>query len=158
MEKRISVLTILTTIGVIIVIVSGIYTLGQYVDNRIKHTVNDEQFIKKVASHVRPYVIFDENETIHVDGGAMQYLEKIEVEQVVRKAEEQSLPGFNIIITPKSHLAYAPLLETITPTMFYVTHKRGSHHQWIYELTAGWTVEGPDGEKEPSRFRLEILR
>ena len=155
MGKQISISNYLKTILVIIGVVGGIYAFVQFIDFRIEHTVNNEQFIKKVSSHVRPFVIFDENETIFVDGGAMQYLDKIEVEQVMRR--EGSYPGLNIIITPKSHLTYAPLLETFAPTMYNVTYKRGSQHQWIYKLTAELTL-GPDDEKEPSRFRLEILR
>lgn len=158
MKNETSLRNVSTIIVNIITILGVSFGLLLYLDNRVKSTMNDEQFIKKVASHVRPYVIFDANETIHVDGGAMQYLEKIEVKQVVRKGKAGSRSGLDIIITPKSHLAYAPALETITPTMFYVTHKRGSRHQWIYELTPGWTVTGPDDKEETDRFRLEILR
>jgi hypothetical protein len=158
MEERISVSKILKFFGVIIVIGGFLYGAMQYIDQRIKHSMNDERFIKKVASHVRPYVIFDVNETIHVDGGAMQYLEKIEVKIVARKEKETGLPRLDIIITPKNHLAYAPVLETMSLTTFYVAHKRGSRHQWIYELTATSRIVGPSDEVELERFRLEILR
>lgn len=156
MGKRISISNNLKNILLIIGVVGGIYAFIQFIDFRIKHTVNDEQFIKKVASHVRPYVIFDENESIEIEGGAMQYLESIEVERVVVMKEDA--PRFNITITPKNHLAYAPLLEAVIPVMFDITSKRGKGHQWIYELTAGWNAVSSDKENEPYRFRLEILR
>ena len=37
-----------------------IYAFQAYLDNRVKNIINDEDFIRKVASNVRPYVIFDE--------------------------------------------------------------------------------------------------
>lgn len=156
MGKRISrVSQILQTIAVIIAIIGGFYIVGLHIDSRIKHIVNDEQFIKKVSSHVRPFVIFDENETIYVEGGAMQYLEKIEVEQTV--GEKGDLQSLKIIITPRSHLVYAPLLEIHSLITFYVTNRRGIGHQWVYELTPLFEVSGPN-TTEVHRFRLEILR
>lgn len=156
MGKRISISNSLKKILVIIGVVAGIYGFVQHIDSRIEYAVNDEQFIEKIASRVRPFVLFDENETIHVDGGAMQYLEKIEVKQVVKNKKYNK--GLNIIITPKSHLAYAPVLEITTLSEYYVTCKRGSRHQWIYELILTRFVSGPSDEKEPTHFRLEIIK
>ena len=55
---------------------SVIYGCILFIDSRIEHATNDEQFIIRVSSHVRPYVIFDVNSSILVDGGAMEYLEE----------------------------------------------------------------------------------
>ena len=62
------------------------FTVYQLIDSRIEQAINDEQFIRRVSSHVRPYVIFDVNSSILVDGGATQYLEKIEVEKGTKNA------------------------------------------------------------------------
>ena len=155
MGKQISISNSLKTILPIMGVVGGIYAFTRFIDFRIEHAVNNEQFIKKVASHVRPYVIFDEDGAIHVDGGAMQCLEEIEVEQTVK---EGRLKHLKFIVTPKSYLANAPLLEIYSLITFYTTNRRGSGHQWVYELTPAASISGPDNIKEVHRFRLEILR
>ncbi|MHC4171790.1 MAG: hypothetical protein ACYTBX_08590 [Planctomycetota bacterium] len=109
------VLRLALSIAVILPVVFGIL---EFLDWRIRDAMNDEQFIRKVASHVRPYVIFDANDAIHVNGGAMQYLEKIEVEIGTR---EGSIVPVKINITPKHHLSYPPLIETLGAERFMFT-------------------------------------
>jgi len=135
----------LTAIGLIIAIVLGI---NELIDRRIEN----EQFIRKVAANIRPYVIFDANESILVDGGAMQALEQIKVEI---GTEEGTLP-VKILVTPKYHLAYPPLIEKLGAGRFIYTPnpKRGPGHQWIYEFeVVHWRAD-----ETPVCFRLEILR
>jgi len=100
------ILAILGVIVVIFSIIAGLYGLEKYIDSCIDQAINNDRFIKKVASHIRPFIIFDAKGTIHADMGAMQYLERIEVDT------EYSL-GFKIIITPKHHLIYEPVLEKL---------------------------------------------
>lgn len=139
------VLKFLTAIGLIIAIVLSI---NELIDRRIEN----EQFIRKVSSHIRPYVIFDINESILVDGGAMQALEQIKVEIGTEKG---TIP-VKIVVTPTRHLAYPPLIEKLGAGRFIHTPnpKRGTGHQWIYEFeVVHW-----DDDKTPVRFRLEILK
>ena len=139
---------LLTAIGLIIAIVLGI---NELIDRRIEN----DQFIRKVAAHIRPYVIFDENGSILVDGGAMQDLEKIEVESEVKEGE--NYPNLKIIVTPKHHLVYPPIIESLLPIMFDITDERGEGNKFIYQLVPGWNAIDPD-KKVVLRFRLEILK
>lgn len=139
------VLVFLTAIGLIIAIVLGI---NELIDRRIEN----EQFIRKVAAHIRPYVIFDVNESILADGGAMQALEQIKVEI---GTEDGTLP-VKIVVTPKYHLAHPPLIEKLGAGRFIHTPnpKRGVGHQWIYEFEVVHWEE----DETPVCFRLEIIR
>ena len=155
MSDEISASTIMKTIALIIAVVVGIYGSIQFIDVRIEHAVNDEQFIRRVSSHVRPYVIFDVNSSILVDGGAMQYLEKIEVEETGKK--DGTILPIKIVVTPTHHLTYPPLVEKLGAGRFIHTPnpKRGTGHQWIY---AELEVSHWEADKTPISFRLEILK
>jgi hypothetical protein len=100
----------------------------------------------------RPYVIFDVNSSILVDGGAMQYLEKIEVEQT--GPQNGTIP-IKIVVTPTHHLAYPPLIEKLGAGRLIHTPnpKRGTGHQWIYDELE---VVHWESDKVPIHFRLEI--
>ena len=150
MPDKISISTIAKTIALMITIMAGIYGSMSFIDSRVEKIVNDEQFIRKVASYVRPYIIFDEKGSVFMDGGAMQYLEK--PPEVVTKDRGD----YQISISPKAYLAQAPLIESIGLTIFHISSKRGHGLQWIYELKALFK-SGAD-INEPERFRLEILK
>lgn len=144
---------------VIISIVGAIYGFGKYIDGRIERAVRDEEFIKKVASRVRPYVIFDASEVIHVDGGAMEYINGIKVDERLLRPWAKMLEPMTIIVTPKQHLKYGPLLEHLGIYDFYVSSKRGKRHEWVYKLVyLGGAQLGEEERKVPILFRLEILQ
>ena len=152
---------IIKTVIVVLGLLLTLYALQDYLNNSIRRIVNDEQFIRKVASHVRPYVIFDVGGTIHVDGGAMQYLEKIETKEVAtvkKEGEEEShVYELRIIVMPKKHLAYSPLIETVGELRSIIIYdaKRGIGHQWVYQAL----IRSPyGGDIKTQKFRLEILR
>ena len=154
MPDKISVSTIMKAIVLIIAVVSGIYGSIHFIDVRIEHAVNDEQFIRRVSSHVRPYVIFDVSSSILVDGGAMQYLEKIEVKETGTR--DSTIP-IKIVVIPTHHLAYPPLIEKLGAGRLILTPnpKRGTGHQWIYDEL---DVVHWEEDKTPISFRLEILK
>jgi hypothetical protein len=153
--------TVLKGVVVVLGLLLTLWALQSHLEGIIRSIVNNEEFITKVASHVRPYVIFDACGTIHVDGGAMQYLEKIEVEKAgtVRKAGEQEshIDELKIIVTPKFHLTYAPLVEALGELRSIIIYdpKRGVGHQWIYQAL----IRPPHGgDIKTQKFRLEVLR
>lgn len=161
MPDKISTSTIMKTVVLVIALVVGIYGSIQFIDNRIEHAVNDEQFIRRVSSHVRPYVIFDAT-TIYKDGGAMEYLEEIEVEVTGQMYENVSPEDkhdthLEITITPKQYLAHAPLIEPLggLRSMIVYDGKRSTKYQWVYQLL----IRPPyGGDIQTQKFRLEILR
>ncbi len=153
MSDKIPVLKIIGAFGVIFALVAGIWGAINWIDKRIESAVNDENFIRRVSSYVRPYVIFDVNESILVDGGAMQVLEPIKVEI----GKDQGTVSVTITVTPKHHLAYPPLIENLGVGRFVrnPNPKRGPGYQWIYEVEiAFWKTT----DETPASFRLEIIR
>lgn len=92
-------------LGVILAMIGSFYGLSKYIDSQIKKTLTDDQFIKILSTHIRPFVIFDARKTILVDSGAMQFLDKIEIQH------DSSGFALKIIIFPKIYLSNAPLLE-----------------------------------------------
>jgi len=146
-------------IGVILGVGFAVY---QLIDSRIERAINDEQFIRRVSSHVRPYVIFDAT-TIHKDGGAMEYLEKMPGVEVTAQTSKNENPEethdtqLEITITPKEYLAHAPLIEPLggLRSMIVYDGKRGTKYQWVYTVL----VRPPyGGDIKTQKFRLEILR
>lgn len=152
-----SLKSFLSTVMAVVVAISVILGVGfgifQLIDNRIEQAINDEQFIRKVAANIRPYVIFDVNESILVDGGAMQALEKIEVE---KETGDSPLLPVKVIVTPKYHLAHPPLIDNVGAGSIILAPnpKRGHGHQWIYEFEVKYWQDS----ETPVCFRLEIVR
>ena len=149
-------------VGAIIAAIAAIAGVNSCLDSRIERVVNDEQFIRRISSQVRPYVIFDVNESILTDGGAMEYLEEIKVEVTGQawenvKPEEVHDDQLEITITPKQYLAHAPLIESIggPRNIDIYDGKRGTKYQWVYTVL----VRPPyGGDIKTQKFRLEILR
>ncbi len=145
------------SVAIAIVTISGvvgaIYGVLAFIDSRIENFVRQEQFIKKIASHVRPYVIFDAKESILADGGAMQYIENIDT--VFNGDKELT----EIIVTPKVHLPIAPTLESLGE-VFAITSKRGKKFQWIYEMGSidCLLLESSAEHRGINRFRIEIIK
>jgi len=133
-----------------------IYAFQAYLDNRVKDIINDEDFIGKVASNVRPYVIFDEKGSVLMDGGGMQYLQK----------PPEIIPcdkGFRVIVTPKEHLHTAPIVESLNLTQYAIFYTRGSGYVWICHLYRAAKFTEDDfadisADEAGNRFRLEIVK
>lgn len=148
------------TFGTIAAILAFAVAIGGFfylVDWRVRSVVEGEEFIKKIASHVRPYVIFDHEGRIIHDGGAMQYLlpvenNPIEVQKTI-VGSEQSF-DLRIDVKPNQHLTTAPLLEVLSSHMGGITYRRGEGYEWICEFK----VAGSSGGDEVVLLRLEILK
>lgn len=145
--------TVLKGVVVVLGLLLTLWALQSHLESTIRGIVNNEEFIRKVASHVRPYIIFDANEAIHVDGGAMQYLEDISVQ---KSKPWDTGAHLQIVITPKEHLSYAPLLDYLSSGRFILrpTPNRGRGHRWIYEFDV---VHWEEDAGKPMLFRLEII-
>jgi hypothetical protein len=137
------------TVGLIAVI-AAVYGVTRFIDWRIERRIRDESFLKRIASSLRPTVIFDEDGAILVDQGAMELLTTIEV----KKNEENGLP-IEIIVEPRQYLAYQPLIETLDNELVDFSVKRAKGFAWSYSLEYQMTNDIFDGHR---RFRLEVLR
>ena len=154
--------TVCENVAAIIGILVAVFGVVEFIDWRIERAINDEQFMRKVASNIRPYVIFDVDESILVDGGAMQYLEQICVEIKGEtwenaKPEEKYVYNLKIIVIPKSFLVHAPLIEPLSGLRSIIIYdgERGPGYQWTYEVL----IRPPyGGDIKTQKFRLEVLR
>ena len=137
--------------GGIITIVAAIYGITQFIDWRIERKIREEPFLRKISASLHPTVIFDENGSILYDQGAMQIIDKIEINREAGK--NNSLPA-EIIINQKSHLAHAPLLQTLENELIDISATRGVGFEWRYRLDYQMSNGIFDHKR---RFRLEVL-
>lgn len=145
-----------STLGWLIAIIVAIVSFNQCIDSRINSAMNDEGFIRKIASHVRPYIICDSNETILVDGGAMQYLQGPPKIIFNKKNPED---GLLMVVTPKDYLHQAPLIDSLCLCNFLISSQRGKGLEWNYDMEyLGGVQHWEDDEKPVHKFRLEIIR
>jgi hypothetical protein len=131
-----------------IAVIAALYALVFFIDKRIENRIHDDGFIRKLASALRPSVIFDHTGSVLVDQGAMSFLEDIDVE-----LDNQEPYPKRIVIHPKHHLAYAPLLMPLESDMANISTSRGKKYDWVYDLDYFMTT----GERDVVRYRLEII-
>jgi|GEM_PF-5747954 len=144
---------ILEIMGMIIsasTILAAIYGAIQFIDWRIKQKIFDESFLKKISASIRPMVIFDENESILIDQGAMDVIKQINVSCLQSK---DHLPEV-IMIHPKRHLINAPILQTLENELVDIEISRGNGFCWKYKLDYQMYNEAFKGKR---RFRLEVI-
>jgi hypothetical protein len=125
-----------------------------YIEEIVEKKISEPEIIEKVKAQIRPMVVFDQNESILVDTGGMQYIESI---HVITK-QKNGIPQ-EIIITPKIYLAVAPILESFDDD-FVIVSERGKGFQWIYRLGAikRLALEDSATSKGVNRFRIEVIK
>jgi len=135
-------------------LISIIITFHVYVGYIVEKKIRDPDMIEKVKAQIRPMVVFDQNDSILVDTGGMQYIETISVILDERKKAPKE-----IIVTPKLYLAISPILESFDDD-FVITSERGKKFQWIYKLGAinRMALQDSATRSGANRFRLEIIK
>ena len=148
-----TVATILSVIGAFWGILWG---ATSFVDWRIKQVVTDENYMAKVAANVRPSAIFDSNNSIQVDSGAMKYIDRIEVFDRGTDPHTEII-GFpkTIRVTPKRYLTHAPIITTLNGLMTDVTEERGDGFTWTYHLST--PIHNMKTLPQSFLFRIEII-
>jgi hypothetical protein len=121
------------------------------IDWRINEIVGSDAYIRRVAEEVRPSVIFNGKGNILVDQGGMRYLDSIRI--LSYHPDRPEIP-FRILVCPKQHLAYAPVLIPFDQTVAGSQVERTNAIDWVYSVTYGAILE----ENATPQFRLEILR
>ncbi len=53
--------------------------INVYIEGIVEKKISDPDMIEKVKAQIRPMVVFNQNESILVDTGGMQYIESIRV-------------------------------------------------------------------------------
>ena len=148
--------TVSTVIGAIATIatlyLTIYYQISSDVDRKIDAKVYNNDYIRKIASEVRPSIIFDEQGKILQDGGGLKYIEDIEI----RDIGEHKRPKKEFILTAKAYLQSPPLLEPLD-TSYKIEVSRGKKFEWIYKVEPVGLLFG-NAEGMLIRFRLEIFK
>ena len=142
-------------VGALIGAASMYFSLINRINTVVEEKLSNESYMNKIISNLRPYVIFDQNESILIDGGAMEHIESIKVngETKVLSVGLVKLPK-EIIISPKKFLAVNPSLQSFDQS-YEISTKRGHKYDVIFELRGtGWIMN----ESTSYRFSLDIIR
>ncbi len=134
------------SLSAILAIVAAFIVLHVYIERRVDSKMDDPVFLRKIASHVSPSIVFDSNGSILADMGGMQYIEDIHV-------TSGGIVPEKVVVTPKSHMAHAPIIYTIDPISVLITAKRGTLLDWVYTFQLSESLT----PMQPARFRLEII-
>jgi hypothetical protein len=150
--------TVVTILGVMITASALMFTiyisLDSKIDKKVEEKFKDPVFINKLAEEIKfPFVIFDEDNSVVVDTGAMSIIEKI----TINKKDGKEIS--DIIITPKKYLAIAPILESLNPDIAFLDPIRGNKFDFIYkklEVENAWA--NTYKTKPPkSKFRIQVI-
>lgn len=141
-------------VGILVVLgtVAGIFRL---IDWRMESYLQSEQVREDIARRVRPYLIFNQNGSILVDGGGMQYLQE-PPEVIVGDS-----PDLTITVFPKEHMSFCPLIESLTGDLYHFEARRGKGHQWILLGDRSGRLgqrSFPTANEDDFVLRMEILK
>jgi len=125
-----------------------IYGLDQYIQHKIHEITGSDDYLRRVAAHVRPFVIFDQDGSFLADSGAMTYINSISADLKLEGGLQR------VVVSPNCLLTYPPLLEPIDNTQWSVTPTRGKGYDWIYLMSCSSFAGGT----KDFRFRLEIIK
>ncbi|MCH8011277.1 MAG: hypothetical protein IIA61_04910 [Candidatus Marinimicrobia bacterium] len=148
-KRKLTTLEIMKVFAGIVLTLAALYGVYSYIDWRIERKINNPEFIRKISSNIRPSVVFDSRQSIEIDLGAMQFIEKIEV----IPSKDPRFPK-KIVVSPKEYLAHAPFLTTLDETEFAIMVERGQKFDWVYHLAISEYL----GNIKKTRFRLEIVK
>lgn len=144
-----------TFIGAFIGIVTTYLTVRSHFISLIDQRINSDDYLKRIADNLRPSVIFDQEERILSDNGAIKYIEELKVIGRVRKLSMGEVKrASDIIISSKEYLKNIPILESLDET-YEIISERGKKFEIRYKLRESGYVMN---EASRYRFRLEIIR
>jgi hypothetical protein len=144
--------TILEVIGVVMVLAAAWAALSAYIDSRVDDRIHDPGFLAQLSRTLRPSVVFDSDERILADLGAMQYLKALSVTPATDSSPLQ------ITIEPAEFLGVEPVLESLDHDAV-IQAQRGKGLSWVFTVRDYAFLELESSPTSgPVRFRLEILR
>ena len=134
----------------IIISALALFGFDQYLDYKIERALQDPQNLQKIASRVRPGLIFDSKGSIIADMGGESVISDIQFEY---DKEFLHCPS-KIVITPNRYLRQAPILTPLDDMEYIIRVQQGPLRSWQYDLSPLKIV---DRAGALPRFRLEIL-
>jgi hypothetical protein len=146
-----------TFAGFILTLVIGIittyYIVTSNLDQTITDKINDEKFLEKIVKNVRlPFLIFDENETYIVDGGAANLIKKI---NIIKEGREI----IKIILTLNKKMPVAPILISLNNNIQFFQAEPNKESGWEYRaLQYEMVFQDTPKEKPPLKlFKIDII-
>jgi hypothetical protein len=142
-----------TIVGIIALMVTIFIQTNSSIDRKIDAKLKDPEFIQMIVREARlPSLIFDNHGSVLLDQGAMRFIEAIDVELSKGDVYPKVYP-VQIIIHPKQHLPFAPLLTTLDVDLANISSARGKKYDWIY------TIEyiSTNSDRKTLRYRLELI-
>jgi hypothetical protein len=146
--QNISAKQILIGFTSIAALLVSLFALDAYLESKIASKLKDPKFLAEIYSIIRPSAIFDSNESILIDMGAMNYIDSIHVMNY-NKLDSDPM---KIIVVPRKYLAHAPILSSIDTRIFDISAKRGKRFNWEYSL-----VHLAGGTDSLAKFRIEVI-
>jgi hypothetical protein len=140
----------------VVSIVTAAWAGTSYIKTTARDAVLDEKVLAKLSAQVRPSCIVTSKGTVEADFGAMEHLEDFRV--IIHK----QVYGFEVVITPKHFLAYAPLVRALDSNVVPTSTDRGPKYQWSISMlpqTTAQTIISADemDTNRVYRFMVEIL-
>lgn len=134
----------------IIVTVGALFGLDQFLDYKIDRALQNPDYIHRIASKIRPSLVFDSKGSILADLGGESIISDIQF------AYDEKFPTYptSILITPNTYLQQAPLLTAADDNEYDIRVSRGHLRTWQYSVIP---MKYIDRNGELPRFRLEIL-
>ena len=146
-----NIIVIIGFFATIIMLFFGIRTM---INDEVNRIISSPEVIEQLTMRIRPFLIFDENESIIIDEGAMNYIEDIKVEIGSTQLGPDIQVPIKIIIVPKSILSNAPQIQCMDPGDEYsITVSRGKKYSWEYELSLMSCMT----PKRVNKFRIDII-
>ncbi len=133
--------------------------LTKTIEERINKIIEHPDYIRKIASLVKPTVIFNGDGSILHDLGGMTLIKEIRVDKGIQSA----CPGnllfpTAITVSPIKHMANAPIITCNSDFDFQITESRAKGFDWLYKLTMNGYSTSEDGQESLEViFRMEII-
>jgi hypothetical protein len=134
-------------LAALLAVVTAIYGATAFIDWRIASALNEPSIVRRIALAARPEMIIDNNGTVEVDRGAMDYISNIKVTK-----KSNSPVADTIVITPRRYMAHAPLVTSVDGASLNATPERGQKLDWVIKLE--WNSFSEPGR---NRLRIEII-
>lgn len=140
---------ILGAIAAIVSVILFVDWLNKHIDDRVKEITSSDQFLTQLSESTRPFVIFNDKNTILYDGGGLKYVDSVIAYKGIIDGWEYVT---KIVLKPKHFMKIIPWLECIDIEHRYQA-SRGEGTTIIYEIR-----QPSASGYEEIRFRLEIFK
>ena len=135
-----------------LVFVGSIIVLNDFIDNKIDKKLNSQEYIHKLSSTLRPYLIFDEKGNFLFDHGATAFIDTLIINKDFIN-QNTAMRIIEIIIHPKQIMQFPPNINAMTPVSYTLTINPYQNISWKYrfEITTIFNYQ------KNIQFQLEII-